>query len=256
MRDAVLELPAHVARVPPSALLAVDAHHHLEAVRIADLVGGHQARSHRVGVVEVLALARAELPGHFSGLLVARREIVEDGVAEDVLVRPVPRDVLARHADIAAELQLVVERLAVRGPGHLGIRATHREAVGMVEERPLVPGLGRFLADRLEGLQQMLLEAQEIAHLRRAGNRREQPQVCAVIRRGLAGAAHELIGDVERRGARLHDRQHAFQQRRAAVVHPRVGGLQVEDLAIAFEQRARPGQGVSRRESDESHRRF
>jgi len=126
----------------------------------------------------------------------------------------------------------------------------------MVEDRPLVPGLGRFLSDRLEGLHQVLLEAQEVAHLRRAGNRREQPQVCAVMRRGLAVAAHELIGDVERCGARLHDRQHAFQQRRAAVVHPRVGGLQVEDLAIAFEQRARPGQGVSQRESDESHGRF
>src|SRR5438034_11526221 len=83
VRDAVLELPAHVARVPPSALLAVHAHHHLEPVRIADLVGGHQARSHRVGVVEVLTLARAELPGHFAGLLVARRRSEERRVGKE-----------------------------------------------------------------------------------------------------------------------------------------------------------------------------
>src|SRR5258708_1356899 len=115
VRDAVLELPVHVARVPPSALLAVHAHDHLEPVWIADLVGGYQARAHRVGVVEVLALARAELPGHFLRLLVARREVVEDGVAEDVLARLFLRNVLAGSADMAAEFQLVVERLAVRG---------------------------------------------------------------------------------------------------------------------------------------------
>src|SRR2546428_14057918 len=92
VRDAVLELPAHVARVPPSALLAVHAHDHLAPVRIADLVGGHPAWSHRGGVVEVLALARAELAGHFAGLLVAPRGIVEDRVAEEVLARPLLRN--------------------------------------------------------------------------------------------------------------------------------------------------------------------
>ena len=90
---------------------------------IADLVGGDQARPHGVGVVEVLALARAELAGHLLGLLVARGEVVEDGVAEDVLARLLLRDVLAGLADVAAELELEIQALGVGRPRHLGVRA-------------------------------------------------------------------------------------------------------------------------------------
>src|SRR2546430_1315284 len=46
VRDAVLELPAHVARVAAPPLLSVHAHAHLEPIRIADLVGGDEARTH------------------------------------------------------------------------------------------------------------------------------------------------------------------------------------------------------------------
>src|SRR6185503_18908521 len=64
VRDAVLEGPLHLARVAAPPLLAVDPHLHLQAIRVADLVGGDEARAHGVAVVEVLALARAELAGH------------------------------------------------------------------------------------------------------------------------------------------------------------------------------------------------
>src|ERR1700741_229622 len=101
VRDAVLELPVHVARVAAAPFLAVHAHRHRQAIRIADLVGGDQAWAHRVAVVEVLAFPRSELPRHLLGLLVARREVVEDGVAEDVLARALLRDVLAGLADVA-----------------------------------------------------------------------------------------------------------------------------------------------------------
>src|SRR5688500_1144592 len=163
VRDAVLELPVHVARVAAAPFLAVHAHRHLEAVRVADLVGGHQARPHRVGVVEVLALARPELPGHFLRLLVARGEVVEDGVAEDVLARPLLRDVLARSSDVAAELELEVQALGVRRPWHLGIGPADREAARMVEERPLVPGRRGILPNGAESLHQVLLETEEVA---------------------------------------------------------------------------------------------
>src|SRR5437588_594281 len=236
VRDAVLELPAHVARVAAPPLLAVHAHAHLEPVRVADLVGGDEAWPHRIAVIEILALARAELPRHLRRLLVARREVVEDRIAEDVLARLFLRNVLAGSADVAAELELEVEPLGVRRPGDLGVRAAHREAARVVEERPLVPGLGWLLADRLERLQQVLFEAEEIAHLRRIGDRREQLHVGAVMRRGIARATDELISHVERFGARLHHGEHARQERRAAVVRPRIGCLQVEDPAIACEQ--------------------
>src|SRR5437016_6204884 len=111
VRDAVLELPVHVARIAAAPLLAVHARDHLEPVGIADLVGADEARAHGVAVIEVLALARAELARHLLRLLVARREVVEDGVAENVAPRLVPADVLAARADVAAELELEVEAL-------------------------------------------------------------------------------------------------------------------------------------------------
>src|SRR6185503_10846032 len=180
VRDAVLELPVHLARIAAAPLLAVHAHDHLQAIGIAELVGGDEARPHGIGVVEILALARSELPRHLLGLLVARGEVVEDGVAEDVLARTLPRDVLAGPADIAAELELEIEALAVRWPGYVGARAADREAVGMVEDGALVPDLWDAcrgppqLRHRLESLHQMLLEAEEVAHLRRIRDGGEQ----------------------------------------------------------------------------------
>src|SRR3954452_14626213 len=137
VRDAVLELPMHVARVATAPLLAVDARHHLEAIGVADLVGSDEARPHGVAVVEVLALAGAELPGHFLRLLVTRREVIEDGVAKDVLARALLGNVLSAPADVAAELELEVEALAIARPWHIGVGAADREAVRVIEDRPL-----------------------------------------------------------------------------------------------------------------------
>src|SRR4051794_24117534 len=116
VRDAVLELPVHVARIAAAPLLAVHARDHVEPVRIADLIGRDQARAHGVAIVKILALARPKLAGHLLRLLVARREVVEDGVAEDVLARALFRDVLAAPSDVAAELQLEVQALGIARP--------------------------------------------------------------------------------------------------------------------------------------------
>src|SRR4029450_4980521 len=75
VRDAVLELPFHVARAAAPPFVAVHPPRHPEGVRIGDLVRRPQARAHRVRVIEVLALAGAELAGHLPRLLVARREV-------------------------------------------------------------------------------------------------------------------------------------------------------------------------------------
>src|SRR5258706_3413453 len=54
VRDAVLELPVHVARVAAAPLLPVHAADHRQAVGIADLVGGDEAWAHPGLVIEVL----------------------------------------------------------------------------------------------------------------------------------------------------------------------------------------------------------
>src|SRR5947209_2466503 len=211
VRDAVLEFPVHVARVAAAPLLAVDARDHLEAVRVAELVGGDKARPHGVAVVEVLALAGSELAGHLLRLLIARREVVEDRVAEDVLARALLRDVLAARADVAAELELEVEALAVAWPRHVGVGAADREAVRVIEDRPLVPDLrdarrrAAQLRHRFECLAQVLLEAEKVAHLRRQRHRREQAHLVARERRRASLGLEELRDRVERRLARLDD---------------------------------------------------
>src|SRR5262245_9602352 len=233
VRDAVLELPLHVARVAAPPFLTVHPHLHLEGVRIRNLVGGHHARPHRVRVVEVLALAGAELAGHLSRLLVARREVVEDRIAEDMVARSLTCDVPAGATDVAAELEFEVERLAVVGPWYLVLVPANAEPVRMVEDRPLVPGpgygedslrlhlaqrgfgVGRGLCAelprRLEGLHEMFLEAEEVAHLRRLRDRCGEPHVGA---REYCRLRHTLRGrersrEVERVLAAFCDRDHA-----------------------------------------------
>ncbi len=233
----------HVARIAAPPLLAVHPGDHLEAIGILELVGGDEARAHGVRVVEVLALAGPELAGHLLRLLVARREVVEDGVAEDVLARARLRDVLAGPPDVAAELELEVELLAVRRPGHLGAGAAHREAARMVEDRPLVPGLRGILPNRLERLHQVLFETQKIPHLRRMGDRREQRDVGE--RQHVGGVLERFVGAVQGVLAALDDLEHAGE------------AGQHRDLAPAVHQRAGhrcppfPGGGESKR--DESH---
>src|SRR5665213_2564330 len=101
----------HVARVSPAPFLAIDPHHHREIVRITKLIRRDEARPHDIAGIEGLSLARPELTGHFPDLLVARRDVVEDRIAEDVLARLVARDVLAGLANVAAELQFEIEHV-------------------------------------------------------------------------------------------------------------------------------------------------
>ena len=68
-------------------------------------------RAHRAEAVEALALE----PLQMAFLQVARRHVVDDRVAEDVLERLARADVLGRDADDDAELHFVVHLLVTDG---------------------------------------------------------------------------------------------------------------------------------------------
>ena len=91
--------------------LVVDPALDLERLRIGDLVGRHEGRAHRAEGVERLAtrpLAVAELE-------VARRDVVEGGVAEDVLEGVGGRHAAGGSSDDDGELGLVVDLRRQRG---------------------------------------------------------------------------------------------------------------------------------------------
>ena len=101
-----------------------------------------------VAAVEALALGRAEPAFHLDALRVARGEIVEDGVAEDVVLRVGGRDVGALVLGDDAEFEFVIHHLAVARPFHGRVGAAHAEAVGDVVDRLLAIDLRQF-AERL-----------------------------------------------------------------------------------------------------------
>jgi hypothetical protein len=99
--------PARVRLLPP---LAVDAQLHREIVRVGDLVGRHDPRPE--GAERVDRLAEAEhARAHLTALDVARRDVVEDHVAADVVRGLLRREPFAGPLEDDRELELVVELL-------------------------------------------------------------------------------------------------------------------------------------------------
>jgi hypothetical protein len=151
-------------------------------------------------------------------------------------------DVLAALAEENAELELVVEPLAIARPQHVGAGADDAEAVALVIDRLLVPDLGDLDLRRVEPLAaaedghdrpriaDMLLEHQEIPHLPRLRHRREQPRL--VERDPPLRLLHQAPGMVERRRAAIDQRQHV------AEIAGAVAGGEVDRLALARQQRA------------------
>src|SRR3546814_4428492 len=84
-RQQILELVVDGAGIAVAPGLAVDPRPHAQIVRIADLVQRHQERPHAVAGIEILALAGPEHALHLQPLGVARREIVDDREAEDMV---------------------------------------------------------------------------------------------------------------------------------------------------------------------------
>ena len=95
-----------IATSARASVLAVDAQDHL-GVEAVELVCRRDAGAEDVRAVPVLGLGRAHAERQLARLGVARRHVVPDRPAEDVLARSALRDVAALGADHAGELELV-----------------------------------------------------------------------------------------------------------------------------------------------------
>ena len=101
-------------------------------LRIRDLVGRDQGRAHRTERVERLAARPLAVPE----LEVARRDIVEAGVAEDVVERVGLADTARRPPDDHGELGLVIDLGGqLRVPADLGAVADDRAGPLAEDER-------------------------------------------------------------------------------------------------------------------------
>ena len=118
-------------------------HEIVEVLRIGDLVGGDEHRAHRAERVERLA-AR---PLTVAELEVARRDVVEAGVAEDVIEGVGLADATSRPADDDGELGLVVDLCRERRiPADLGA-VTDDRARPLAEDEGRRWGGGALLVD-------------------------------------------------------------------------------------------------------------
>ena len=194
MLDDLLEREQHAVGDALRAHLAVHPHFHLQFVGIADLVRCHDPGTHDVAAVKTLAFGGTEAAFHLDALRVARREIVEDRIAEDVILGLRGGNVGALVPGDDAELEFVIHHLAVARPLYRGVGAAHAEAVGDVVDRLLAIDFRQF-AERLgieprqfghvvfgagcklelaaRRLQDMQRKRHAVAHLPRLGDRGE-----------------------------------------------------------------------------------
>src|SRR5262249_8522072 len=85
--------------------LAVQTQPQAERSRVGDLVGGNDPGTHRAAAIEALALEELLVPR----LHLARRDIVDDSIAEDMARRVLFRDGLATAARDIGQLDLVIQ---------------------------------------------------------------------------------------------------------------------------------------------------
>ena len=216
---------------------AVDAAHQPFGLRIAELVGGDDVRAHGARAVEALALE----PLAVRDLQIARADVVDHGVAEDVRERVGLGDVAPWRPDHDAQLHLPVH-LTGDGAIHRDVveRTVHRGR-GLREDDRHVWNLG-LAVSRLGALLRVrrVVEAEAEDVLERPGNRRVQAHG------RMAGGARRLRhgpGALPLRGPGLNQRQ---KRGRAAV------GREVEHPVAAHGAEAWSGIG-GQRERDVAH---
>ena len=108
----------HLAGVRALPRFAVHAQFHRQVVRIGDLVGRDDVRPQRAERIDPLAEAE-DTRLHLLALNIARRDVVEDHVAADVLLGFLGREMLARFLQHDREFQFVIEFLGeVRRENH------------------------------------------------------------------------------------------------------------------------------------------
>ena len=141
-------------------------------VGVGDLVGGDQGRADRGEGVE--GLAHHPLLARLVELPVACRDVVADGVAGDVLHRPIAGDVPPPLADDDHQLGLVIDLGAHLGQDDLGPRADQGRCVFAEDDR-----LG---GDRHAALGGVVAIVQAQADdLGRVGDRRQQGRARRVV---------------------------------------------------------------------------
>jgi len=97
----------HVAGVAALPLVSVDACRHHEVIWIGEFVGGHHPWP-QAGA-PVLALRRTQPNLHFTLLNIPRAEVVEDGVARDIVACILRLDIAAGAPDDRRQFKLLVE---------------------------------------------------------------------------------------------------------------------------------------------------
>src|SRR5262245_3934396 len=122
--DALVDGEDHLACVARLPHLPVHAHHDVEALRVGQFVGRHQHGAHGAEGVEGFALEPLGVPL----LQVARGDVVDDGVAEDVLEGVGAADVVSARPDDRGQFHLVVELARHRVVHHVVAGADHRRA--------------------------------------------------------------------------------------------------------------------------------
>ena len=114
--DDVLEPVMHGAGMAAALLLTVDPGHHGQVIRVLDLVGGHQPRSHHVAGVEVLACKAATSCSRTSRPVTPTSTCI-----------PKVRDPAARlgHGRLDDAVHHTGQRNPPHAPGCLGTGRTH-----------------------------------------------------------------------------------------------------------------------------------
>jgi hypothetical protein len=223
--DDVGEAVQHIGAGAATALLAVDPYAHGQRLGIGNLVRGDQPRTHDIPGVEILALRGPQHGWHFPILLIARADIVENAVAENMGRSTVSSDILTRAIQEHAELEFIVQPLAISRPHDVHARANHAEAVRFVVHRDLLEHgtqyarhVGRLLAEHQifvgSRLQQMLFKCQAIIHLQ--GYRHGRKQADGVERPHRQGPVEEGPRLPQRRRTTLDERLHVAEMARVA----------------------------------------
>ncbi|MNV72146.1 hypothetical protein D3C71_1652120 [compost metagenome] len=138
--------PDHVARVSRLPQLAVDSRADVQTLRVTDLVGGDDAGTKRGRGVEDLATTEfvpSGAVGFAPNLSIARGDVVDDGVAEHMLERPLDRNVASRLADDDRQLCLAVQFASEDGVMDDGVLGADHAIRGLDEKLGLHPRKGR-----------------------------------------------------------------------------------------------------------------
>ncbi len=142
------------------------------------LVRCNKARTEHFARVKILAFGWTKGHHAFCGLAVARRNVIKDGVAADIFVRPLSRDVFAGLGDVNAELELIVELLGIARPQDVCSGTNDILGVCFPIDRNFIPDVGDLVCTfRPSRAFLMLFKSAEIADGVRPGNGGEEPDL-------------------------------------------------------------------------------